>query len=112
MFNPRSDEGMFLGYSLKRKAYKCCNYRNKTILESKNIRIDEKFGTKEMMVDYNLDEEEDNFGIVIHNVEVFFETSNDLLNDVLAIDQRREKRSKTRDEIRVQMSNPTPIWFQ
>ena len=31
-FDPRSDEGMFLGYSLKSKAYRCFNYRTKTIL--------------------------------------------------------------------------------
>ena len=31
-FDPRSDEGMFLGYSLKSKAYRCFNYRTKTIV--------------------------------------------------------------------------------
>ena len=59
-FYPRSDEGMFLGYSLKIKAYRCFNYRTKTIVESTDIRIDEKFGTKENMVDYNSYEEENN----------------------------------------------------
>ena len=63
-FDPRNDEGMFLGYSLKIKAHRCFNYRTKTIVECTNVRIDEKFGTKEKMVDYNLDEEENNFGIV------------------------------------------------
>ena len=33
----RSDEGMFLGYSLKRKAYRCYNMRTKTIMESINV---------------------------------------------------------------------------
>ena len=51
---------MCLCYSLKRKDYKCFNYRTKTIVEFKNVRIDEKFGTKEKMVDYNVDGEEDN----------------------------------------------------
>ena len=59
-FDPRSDEGMFLGYSLKTKAYRCFNYRTKTIVECANVRIDENFGTKEKMVDFNSDEEEDN----------------------------------------------------
>ena len=68
-FDPRSDEGMFLGYALKRKAYKCFNYRTKTIVEWANIRIAENFGSKEKMVDYNSDEEEDKFGIVRQNVE-------------------------------------------
>ena len=48
---------MFLGYSLKRKAYRCFNCRNKNVVECTNVRIDEKFGTKEMMLDYNSDEE-------------------------------------------------------
>ena len=56
-FDPRSDEGMFLGYSLKRNAYICFNYRTKTIVECTNVRIDEKFRTNENMIDYNLDEE-------------------------------------------------------
>ena len=56
-FYPRSDEGMFLGYSLKSKAFICFNYRTKTIVEWANIRIDEKFGTKERIMEYNSDEE-------------------------------------------------------
>ena len=39
-FDPRSDEGMFLGYSLKSKAYICFNYRTKTIVECENVIID------------------------------------------------------------------------
>ena len=42
-FDARSDEGIFLGYSLKIKAYRCYNQRTKTIMESTNVRIDEKF---------------------------------------------------------------------
>ena len=43
MFYARSDEDIFLGYSLKRKAYRCYNQRTNTIMESANVRIDEKF---------------------------------------------------------------------
>ena len=50
---------MFLGYPQKSKAYRCFNYRTKTIVECSNVRIDEKFGTKEKMVDYNLNEDND-----------------------------------------------------
>ena len=50
-FDSRSDEGMFLGYSLKRKEYKYFNHRTKTIIECENVKIDENFGTKEKMVD-------------------------------------------------------------
>ena len=52
-FDPRSSEGMFLGCSLKNKAYRCVNYRKKTIVECENVKIDEKFGTKEKMMDYS-----------------------------------------------------------
>ena len=32
-FDARSGEGMFLGYSLKKKAYRCYNMRTKTIMK-------------------------------------------------------------------------------
>ena len=51
MFDQRSDEGMFLGYSLKSKASRCFNYRTKTIVDCANVRIDEKFGTKEKIME-------------------------------------------------------------
>ena len=41
---------MFLGYSLKSKAYKCFNFRTKKIVECTNVRIGENFRTKEKMV--------------------------------------------------------------
>ena len=51
---------MFLAYAMNKKikACKCFNYRAKTVVECENVRIDEKFGTNEKMVDYNLVEEE------------------------------------------------------
>ena len=42
-FDARSDEGIILGYSLKRNTYKCYNLRTKTIMKSANVRVDEKF---------------------------------------------------------------------
>ena len=69
-FDPKTDEGMFLGYSLKRKAYICFNYKTKKMVECTNVRIDERFRTKQKMVDYNLDGEEDNSRIVKKNVEM------------------------------------------
>ncbi len=79
---------MFLGYSLKRKAYMCFNNRTKTIVECTNVRIDENFRTKEKMIDYNLDEEEDNSRIVRQNAEFIFETNNNLQSDVLIVERR------------------------
>ena len=35
------NEGIFLGYPTKRKAYKCLNYNTNKIVESTNVRVDE-----------------------------------------------------------------------
>ena len=40
-FESRVDEGIFVGYSRKRKAYKCYNLRRKQIVESINVTCDE-----------------------------------------------------------------------
>ena len=40
-FNSKGDEGIFLGYSSKRKAYKCSNKDTNMMIESANVRIDE-----------------------------------------------------------------------
>ena len=40
-FESRVDEGIFVGYSRKIKAYKCYNLRQKQILESINFTFDE-----------------------------------------------------------------------
>ena len=86
----------------------CFNYRTKTIVECANVRIDEKFATKEKMADCNSnEEEEDNSRIVRKNVEVFFETNNDLQNDVQVVEQRDEPRSEPREEVRIELVSPT-----
>ena len=40
-FESRVDEGIFVGYSRKRKAYKCYNLRQKQIVERINVTFDE-----------------------------------------------------------------------
>ena len=50
-FDARSGEGIFLGYSLKIKAYRCYNQRMKTTMKSANVRIDKKFKIQERIVD-------------------------------------------------------------
>jgi len=74
-FYARSDEGMFLGYSLKIRAYRCYKIRNKTIVESASVRVNEKFRIQERIVDYNSNDE--NVVVTKKNDEVFFETNND-----------------------------------
>ena len=37
----KSDEGIFLGYSTRSKAYKCLNVNTNKIVESKNVKFDE-----------------------------------------------------------------------
>ena len=75
-FDAKSDEGMFLDYSLKNKAYRCYNMRTKTIVESTNVRVDDKLKIKERVVDYNSDDED--VATKPRNDEAFFETKNDL----------------------------------
>ena len=75
-FDARSDEDFFLGYSLKRKAHWCYNLRIKTIVESANVRVDEKFRIQARIVDYNLDDE--NVVTKPRNDEVLFDTNNAL----------------------------------
>ena len=69
---------MFLGYSLKRKAYRCYNQRTKTIMESANVRIDENFRIQERIVDYNSD---DDVVTKPKNYEVALNTNNYLQNE-------------------------------
>ena len=40
-FDSKVDEGIFLGYSSTRKAYKCFNLKLNRIVESINVKIDE-----------------------------------------------------------------------
>ena len=37
----KSDEGIFLGYSTKRKAYKCLNSNTNKVVKSENVEVDE-----------------------------------------------------------------------
>ena len=38
-FDVKSDEGIFLGYSWKSKAYRCLNFSTHKIIESAHVRI-------------------------------------------------------------------------
>ena len=38
-FESRTDEGIFLGYSSTKKAYKCYNLRLHKIIESENVTV-------------------------------------------------------------------------
>jgi hypothetical protein len=40
-FDSRVDEGIFVGYSCKRKEYKCYNIRINSIVERINVKVDE-----------------------------------------------------------------------
>ena len=40
-FDAKSDEGIFFGYSTRRKAYKCLNTNTNKIVETVNVKVDE-----------------------------------------------------------------------
>ena len=46
-FDVKGDKGIFLGYSCKRKEYKCLNLGNHKFLESVHLKIDEFVGRSE-----------------------------------------------------------------
>lgn len=46
-FDSKGDEGILLGYSTKRKGYKCLNKATNKMIESANVRVDE-FAEKKM----------------------------------------------------------------
>ena len=70
-FDARSNDGIFLCYSLKRKAHKCYTLRTKTIMERENVSIDQKFRIQERIIYYNID---DDIVTKPRNDEVFLET--------------------------------------
>lgn len=55
-FNSLSNEGIFLGYSCHRKAYKCYNLGLNKIVESINVRVDEGIYCKEGKEEHGEDE--------------------------------------------------------
>ena len=44
----KSDEDIFLGYSTKRKAYKCLNSNTNKVVESANVEVDENIEKNEV----------------------------------------------------------------
>ena len=55
--------------------------QKKTIVERANVKVDEKFGTKEKMMDYNSDGD-DYSGMTNRCNEIYLKTNNDLQNKV------------------------------
>ena len=73
-----------------------------TIVESANVRVDEKFRIQERVVDYSSDDE--NVVIKPRNDEVLFETNNDLQNEG---EKRQEQISEPSTKLRVEITTPT-----
>ena len=65
--------------------------------------IDEKFGTKEKIMEYNFNEE---FEMTNRSNELFLKTNNDLQNNVQTEVAREEQN--TTHEIRIEITTPTP----
>jgi hypothetical protein len=58
-FDPRSHEGILLGYSSNKKAYKCYNLRLPKIVESANVKIDDLKRTISQGIDKKYEQEDD-----------------------------------------------------
>ena len=52
-FNDRADEEIFLGYSSKSKAYRCFNKRSRKMIESIDVKVDEKGNYHEIIEEEN-----------------------------------------------------------
>ena len=50
----KSDEGIFLGYSTKRKAYNCLKSNTNKVVESANVKVDEYAKKNEVECKKNL----------------------------------------------------------
>lgn len=58
-FDSRVDEGIFVRYSSKRKAYKCYNLRLGKIVETVNVKIDESNTSINKQEDFDTQEEDE-----------------------------------------------------
>ena len=65
-FDSRVDEGIFVGYSSKRKAYKCYNLRLGKVVETINVKIDESISSPNRQED---SDEQDEGEIIIQDEE-------------------------------------------
>lgn len=95
-FDARSDEGIFLGYSTKSKAYRCFNLRLKKIIESAHVKIDEKFMVQERYHDYSpMIEEEPKPSTTETVVEEMFDSINLLFNDLETSEEETQKEDES-----------------
>lgn len=60
-FDVEGDEGIFLGYSYRSKAYRCLNLSTHKIIESAHVRIDEYAKKSEEESNKNLETTQDSF---------------------------------------------------
>ena len=76
----KSDEGIFLGYSTRSKAYKCLNVNTNKVVESANVNFDEF-----------VEEHEDELGKESENYRSFVYFYDGILNEEDAINQVANK---------------------
>ena len=56
-FDSRVDDGIFVGYSSKRKAYKCYNLRLGKVVETINVKINESISSPDRQEDFDEQDE-------------------------------------------------------
>ena len=87
MFDPRSDEGIFLGYSLE-KGMQMFNQRLRTIVEGTNVKVDKKFKIQEGIIVYESCKDE-NINKRSYNQNVEKEFSYEIDNNLKAKEPRK-----------------------
>lgn len=83
-FDAKSDEGIFLGYSMNSKAYRVYNKRSLTIEESMHVVFDEVDSLKPK----NIDDDDNDFNVIENKV------NNIKLRDQISQDSNKEERVK------------------
>ena len=84
-FDCRSNEGIFLGYSSNKKAYRCYNLRSHKIVESADVKVDDlkmiRIKNQETILDNEDEYDDESVGTQEEEVEENKEEREDMQED-------------------------------